>query len=278
MSAEHLDHVLGLELTGSGITALQAGDFHDLPNVNELRLGRNDLESLPEGVFDGLDGLRKLYLNDNNLSDLPDGVFDRLRSLRRLYLNDNDLSDLPDGAFGQLESLRRLRLNDNDLSELPDGIFDGLTDLRELWLHSNRGAPFTLTVELERRSDTAVVVRVAQGAPFDIEATLSVTGGELSVPTLMTVSISGGSAISDEDSGDARRRWAGHGERVIGGSSAQTRPDCQGHPSPDRRPADPDGGRWRKYTCNGCPYHHRHGPGGRGADGRHVRHHRRRRA
>ena len=198
VSAEHLDHVLGLELTGSGITALQAGDFHDLPNVNELRLGRNDLESLPEGVFDGLDGLRKLYLNDNNLSDLPDGVFDRLRSLRRLYLNDNDLSDLPDGAFGQLESLRRLRLNDNDLSELPDGIFDGLTDLRELWLHSNPGAPFTLTVELERRSDTAVVVRVAQGAPFDIEATLSVTGGELSVPTLMTVSISGGSAISDE--------------------------------------------------------------------------------
>ena len=195
VSAEHLDHVLGLELTGSGITALQAGDFHDLPNVNELRLGRNDLESLPEGVFDGLDGLRKLYLNDNNLSDLPDGVFDRLRSLRRLYLNDNDLGELPDGAFGQLESLRRLRLNDNDLSELPDGIFDGLTDLRELWLHSNPGAPFTLTVELERRSETAVVVRVAQGAPFDIEATLSATGGTLSATT---VTISGGSTSSDE--------------------------------------------------------------------------------
>ena len=182
-------------LTDSGITALQAGDFHDLPNVNELHLDRNDLESLPDDVFDGLDGLRRLRLNDNDLATLPKGAFDGLDGLRRLYLNDNDLDDLPDGAFDHLESLRRLRLNDNDLSELPDGVFDGLTGLRELWLHSNPGAPFNLTAELERRSDTSVVVRVAQGAPFDIEVTLSVTGVDLSATT---VTIRGGSTSSDE--------------------------------------------------------------------------------
>ena len=195
VSVEHLDQVLGLELTGSGITALQAGDFHDLPNVNELRLDRNDLETLPDDVFDGLDGLRRLRLNDNDLATLPKGAFDGLDGLRRLYLNDNDLDDLPDGAFDHLESLRRLRLNDNDLSDLPDGIFEGLTGLRELWLHSNPGAPFTFTAELERRSDTSVVVKVAQGAPFDIEVTLSVTGVDLSATT---VAISGGSTSSGE--------------------------------------------------------------------------------
>ena len=199
VSKEHLERVQGnLVLTGSGITALQAGDFHDLPNVNELRLDRNDLETLPDDVFDGLDGLRRLRLNDNDLATLPTGAFDGLDGLRRLYLNDNDLDDLPDGAFDHLESLRRLRLNDNDLSELPDGVFDGLTGLRELWLHSNPGAPFNLTAELERRSDTSVVVRVAQGAPFDIEVTLSVTGGEMSVQALTTVTIGGGSTSSDE--------------------------------------------------------------------------------
>ena len=196
VNRERLDRVRGdLVLTDSGITALQSGDFQDLPNVDELRLNRNDLETLPDDVFDGLDGLRRLYLNDNDLSELPDGVFDGLDGLRRLYLNDNDLDDLPDGAFDHLESLRRLRLNDNDLSELPDGVFDGLTGLRELWLHSNPGAPFNLTAELERRSDTAVVVRAPQGAPFDIEVTLSVTGGEMSVTT---VTISGGSTSSGE--------------------------------------------------------------------------------
>ena len=199
VNRERLDRVQGnLVLTGSGITALQAGDFHDLPNVNELRLDRNDLETLPDDVFDGLDGLRRLRLNDNDLATLPTGAFDGLDGLRRLYLNDNDLDDLPDGAFDHLESLRRLRLNDNDLSELPDGVFDGLTGLRELWLHSNPGAPFNLTTELERRSDTSVVVRVAQGAPFDIEVTLSVTGGEMSVQALTTVTIGGGSTSSDE--------------------------------------------------------------------------------
>ena len=196
VNRERLERVQGnLVLTDSGITALQSWDFQDLPNVDELRLDRNDLESLPDDVFDGLDGLRRLRLNDNDLATLPKGAFDGLDGLRRLYLNDNDLDDLPDGAFDHLESLRRLRLNDNDLSELPDGVFDGLTGLRELWLHSNPGAPFNITAELERRSDTSVVVRVAQGAPFDIEVTLSATGVDLSATT---VTIRGGSTSSDE--------------------------------------------------------------------------------
>ena len=196
VSIKRLDRVWDdLVLTGLGIMALQSGDFRDLSNVDELRLDRNDLETLPDDVFDGLDSLRKLHLNDNSLETLPDDVFDGLDSLRKLHLNDNSLETLPKGAFDGLDGLRRLYLNDNDLSELPDGIFDGLTGLRELWLHSNPGAPFTLTAELERRSDTAVVVRVAQGAPFDIEVTLSVTGGDLSATT---VTISGGSTSSDE--------------------------------------------------------------------------------
>ena len=198
VTIERLNRVrTDLVLTGSGITALRAGDFHDLSSVDGLLLEQNDLSELPGGVFEQSQSLRKLYLNGNDLSELPEGVFEQSQSLRRLYLNDNDLSELPEGVFDQLRSLRRLRLNGNDLSQLPDGIFYGLTNLRQLWLHSNPGAPFALTTDLERRSDTAFIVRVAQGAPFDIEVTLSATGGALS-PSSRTVTIIGGGTSSDE--------------------------------------------------------------------------------
>ena len=219
----HLNNLTAnLVLTRKGIAALQAGDFHDLYNVPELHLDQNDLNALPDGVFDDLRGLDVLALDGNGLSELPEGIFDNIRYLRELHLDNNDLSELPDGVFddfinmnvlsldgndlselpdgifdrlGEYSGWVELHLNGNDLSELPDGIFDGLTNLRQMWLHSNPGAPFTLTAELERRSGTAVVVRVAQGAPFDIEVSLSATGGALSATT---VTIGGSSTRSDE--------------------------------------------------------------------------------
>ena len=118
---------------------------------------------------------------------------DRVRG--ELVLTRKGITALQAGDFQGLSNVKKLRLDQNDLETLPEGVFEGLTALRVVWLHSNPGAPFTLTVDLERRSNTAVAARVAQGAPFDIEATLSATGGALSSTT---VTIRGGSTSSDE--------------------------------------------------------------------------------
>ena len=130
-------------------------------------------------MFDGLTNLTWLGLNGNDLNSLPDGVFDDLSSLGQLYLNDNDLTALPGGIFGKLSSLVILNLSGNDLNSLPDGVFKGVTSLGSLSIYNNPGSPFTVTAELEQRDD-GVVVKVAEGAPFGMTASLSVQGGTLS--------------------------------------------------------------------------------------------------
>ena len=158
-----------LDLRGQGIESLQAHDFHGLANVKALILSRNNLGALPGDVFDGLS------------------------SLERLYLQFNDLTALPEGVFGGLSELKALNLRGNDLTALPEGVFDGLGNLERLFLKDNPGVAFTVTAELERQGDDAFVVKVAQGAPFDMAVTLSALGGSLSGTA---VTIEGGSAAS----------------------------------------------------------------------------------
>ena len=231
-----------LALDGNGLSELPEGIFDNIRYLRELHLDNNDLSELPDGIFHQLHFLRRLRLDNNDLSELPDGVFDDFINMNVLSLDGNDLSELPDGIFdrlGEYSGWVELHLNGNDLSELPDGIFDGLTNLRQMWLHSNPGAPFTLTAELERRSGTAVVVRVAQGAPFDIEVSLSATGGALSATT---VTIGGSSTRSDEVAVTPDGDGTVTVSVVSAGPAGQTRRYCQGRPGPRRRPADPDGG------------------------------------
>ena len=70
----------------SGLTALRAGDFGDLSNLQTLHLQNNQFATLPNGVFDGLDSLQTLYLHGNNLTELPPGIFDELGDLQTLWL------------------------------------------------------------------------------------------------------------------------------------------------------------------------------------------------
>ena len=88
------------------------------------------------------------------------------------------------------------------ISTLKPGDFAGFSNLSNLGLNDNSGAPFTFTAELEQRGED-VVVKVAEGAPFDMAVTLSVEGGTLSTTTVV---IAGGdleSAVETE-----------HGERA----------------------------------------------------------------
>ncbi len=206
---EYLTRIWVLDLNGGGvgqkITSLKSGDFQGLSGLTELELVDNSLSELPEGVFDGLASLEILTMHENDLGSLPDGVFDDLANLDALALHDNELAALPDGVFDQLTELSRLFIADNkltalrsdefegvpnladliasnnELTTLPAGLFEGLSKLEVVSFTGNTGAPFTLTGELERQGDDGVVVKVAEGAPFEMTVTLSVEGGTLSV-------------------------------------------------------------------------------------------------
>ena len=166
--------------------------FDGLSNLNTLVASSNEISTLPAGVFDGLDELEYLYLDSNQIQVLPNDLFDGLDNLKSLLLTNNEISELPADSFDELDGLEVLVLTGNNLSDLPDGIFEGLSALTTLRIDENPRAPFTFTAELEARGDD-VVVKVAQGAPFDMETTLAASGGTLSTST---VTIAAGNTAS----------------------------------------------------------------------------------
>ncbi len=180
---DDLTALTSLGLSGNNMSSLPPGVFDDLTALTSLRLSGNSLSSLPPGVFDDLTALTSLDLQDNRLTSLPPGLFNGLTALRSLWLGYNSLSSLPPGVFDDLTALTTLDLQDNRLTSLPPGLFNGLTALGELDLTRNPGAPFALTVGLERTdgaphagSPATVKVTVREGAPESLEVPLSVTG------------------------------------------------------------------------------------------------------
>ena len=215
---DDLTELRRLDLRANRLRELPSGPFDELINLEYLNLSRNELQNLPDGVFDSLTKLELLALRINELSSVPAGVFDNLPNLERLFLSEskmtelppgvfanlsrltlldlveNDLASLPDGMLQNLSNLGALTLSGNNLTSLPDGLFSGITKLRDLTLKDNPGAPFTFTAELEAQGSSAVVVKVAQGAPFDIDVTLSAGGGTLSSTE---VTVAAGSITSE---------------------------------------------------------------------------------
>ena len=191
-----------LWMHNAGLTSLPAGVFSGLTSLSKLRLeGNTGLTSLPAGVFSGLTSLSDLRLHGNTgLTSLPAGVFSGLASLSELRLYGNTgLTSLPAGVFSGLTSLHTLYLDSTGLTSLPAGVFAGLTRLDNLWLSSTPGAPFTLTMEPDLSEDgTTLVVRVAEGAPFAMTTSLTVTGGTATVDsaTVNSVTVPAGATES----------------------------------------------------------------------------------
>ena len=182
-----LDSLEWLALDGNRLKELPADAFAGLQSLRRLWLTDNGLEELPQDIFLGLSELDFLSLAVNELTELPAEAFVTLPKLRILYLLENQLSELPTGLFAGLSGLEGLYLRDNQLTELPEGMFIGLASLTALSLENNPGAPFTLTMEVERTdnedllapSPGTVSVRLADGAPFAMRIPLSVHGGGL---------------------------------------------------------------------------------------------------
>ena len=166
-----------LDLWNNTLTTLPVGIFAGLSNLQFLDLEENELVTLPAGVFASLD-LRFLGLEANSLGSLAAGVFTGLRA-STLDLSHNGLASLPAGMFANTD-LYELDISVNQLRTLPVSLLEGHTRLSVLWMVSNPGAPFTFTmVPRQVPGTTSIVVEVAEGAPFAMTTTISVTGGSL---------------------------------------------------------------------------------------------------
>ena len=177
-----------LYLSSQSITALAAGDFAGLTELETLNLFNNELTMLPDDVFAGLTALETLNLDHNKLTTLPDGVFGGLTTLKLLYLNNNKLTTLPDGVFGGLTALEFLYLGSNELTTLPTDVFGGLTALKLLYLNNNRldalpndvFEPLTALRALQLRDNPgALFAPTADARPDD--GTVPVAGGKVTL-------------------------------------------------------------------------------------------------
>ncbi len=195
-----LDSLRVLELRQNRLATLPIDVFSKLHKLKGLALSYNNLGTLPHGpyrsvltrgIFTDLRDLDRIELQDSGLTSLPKWAFVGQDDLRSLILGDNKLSALPDGAFRYLSDLQRLDLSGNNLTTLSKAAFSSLRNLSILDLSDNPGVPFTLTLSLERTdfSDTtsqglaAIVVKVDQGAPFEMPVKLSAHGGTLTTET-----------------------------------------------------------------------------------------------
>ena len=191
---EGLGNLTYLRLSFNQLSALPDDVFDDLGNLAYLDVQGNQLGALPEDVFNGAGSLKRLDLSYNEIAALPEDVFEGLGNLTLLRLDSNGLASPPEDVFDGLDSLMHLYLSHNRIHTLPEDVFEGLGNLTYLYLHNNPGTPFTLTADLERQGDNAVLVKVAEAVPFDMAVTLSATGGTLSAAS---VTIKGGTAGSE---------------------------------------------------------------------------------
>ena len=191
ITTAHLNAITVLFLNRKQLTTLKAGDFSGLNNLIQLEFTNNQLTTLDSNIFSGLNNLTHLQLAVNQLTTLDSNIFSGLNSLKVLQLQSNELTSLDSNIFSGLNNLKTLDLRWNELASLPTGIFAGLSSLTSLDLASNPGAPFTLTLKLERTDNTnlaapgpaTIKVKLAEGAPFQMSVNLSASGGTLSTNT-----------------------------------------------------------------------------------------------
>ena len=173
------------------LSTLAQDVFLGLSNLESLDLDGNSLRTIEIGAFNGLSSLTSLDLCENQLTMLQVSTFSGLNNLMHLSLDENQFATLPADIFSGLSKLGHLNLSENQLTTLPAGVFTGLSDLTYLNLQDNPGAPFTLMLELARTDNTnrtaagpaTVKVKLAEGAPFEMNISLSVEGGTLSAST-----------------------------------------------------------------------------------------------
>ena len=206
-----LDALEYLGLQGNELQSLEPGVLNGLSRLRWLHLSDNKLTTLPPKLIHGLDSLRTLSLAGNQLRTVDAGFFDGQRDRQgrsrmfSLELSGNRLSTLDPDLFRGMSNLKYLELADNSFAALPHGLFNGLHGLLRLDLSGNPGAPFAFRPEFVRPPDDAsdphrpaeVALQLPQGAAFDLQVTLSASGGTLSAyETEVRIGVTRSSAVA----------------------------------------------------------------------------------
>ncbi len=181
---DNLTSLNTLHIEGCNISTLPSGLFDNLTSLSTLDLEATGLTSLSSTVFDSLTSLTRLDMHNNNLTSLPSGIFDQLSNSWSLTLSDNQISSLPEGILSNLSKLEWFVMSNNNLLSLPDRFFDGLTSLTSLGLSLNPGAPFDITVSIEKVGTDKIKLVCPIGAPISIGASVitvncSYSGGNI---------------------------------------------------------------------------------------------------
>ena len=170
-----------VDLSNTGLSSLETGDFVGLNGIYRLGLGGNSndditvrdtntLTTLPSDVFDGLDAVRVLVLRGTTLATLSRENFDGLSALTTLVLSNNKINTL-------------------DVRDTFQDIEDN-TNLNRIDLQGNTGAPFAVAYVLKKTASSGVnPATIRATLPSSYVATslrsglarLSVTGGTLQV-------------------------------------------------------------------------------------------------
>ncbi len=200
ITANHLDGLTSLEvlnLSDNNITSLPENLFDNLSSLTEIHLGNNKLHSLPSDVFDDLSLLKELHLNHNFITGLPSGIFDDLSSLKKLNLHYNIISSLSSSVFQELSSLTNLNFEYNVLTRLPNNIFKGLTSINTIKAANNRTDPLSMTVSLNKLSETTFTAEVNTGIPYQLDVPVTATIGPVESP--YTLGIKKGATQSEQE-------------------------------------------------------------------------------
>lgn len=207
-----LSELRTLDISQNAITTLEDGVFADLKSLNylflfgnritdvtkevlqgpellyQVDLGRNPLGDIREDVFSNIPNVLQVVLRETQLSALPRRVFAGLTELGWLDLAGNRIEDLSNVAFPG-NAIGSLNLSNNELQALPAGMFEDFTSPicgarnLDLDLSGNPGAPFPLTLELDRvdggnatSGPASVVVRLREGASWPMPVRVVATG------------------------------------------------------------------------------------------------------
>ncbi|CAG7718947.1 unnamed protein product [Allacma fusca] len=151
---ESLDEVtlpLNIRELNLGLNSLKTLPRFQLPNLQKLKLSRNELKGLLPHNFVLTPNLLELDLSSNYISSFFENTFDGLGQLEDLDMSGNKLQALP--IFGNLSLLRTLNFSKNRLREI--GKMENMETLQNLDLSSNlitnlRPEMFGNTSNLER--------------------------------------------------------------------------------------------------------------------------------
>ncbi|XP_052821512.1 relaxin receptor 2 [Octopus bimaculoides] len=127
-----------LSLNDNGLRILEAGAFHNCPELETISLKLNRLEELVPNLFPKNNSLKYLYLDQNWLTEIPAKTFDHLSKLIKLSLRRNRIKTIEPAAFYGTSSLVQLFLDNNMLTVIKRHYFEKLTNLGELYLINNK--------------------------------------------------------------------------------------------------------------------------------------------